>query len=75
MSKHEFKEGQVLGVITDKEGLLDVVKVEHQTVRGGKIEQFRSGNTYYGSKLSLPMNGKGIQYTFPGLKKELSDNL
>jgi hypothetical protein len=73
MSKLEFEEGQILGVVASQEGSVNVVEVRHTDLLVGKREEFRSGNTVYCSKYSLPMHGEGIQYTFPGLKKELSD--
>jgi len=72
MGKLEFKEGQLLGVVADEEGSLKVVEVHHADINVGQQEEFHADDTIYCTKSSLPMRGEAIQYTFPGLKEELS---
>jgi hypothetical protein len=67
MSRHEFENDQVLGVVC-AEGQMELVKVRHEEGR----EEFEMGISTFNSKRSLPLSGEGIQYTIPSLGEELS---
>ena len=68
MSKTEFENGQVLGVIVNEKGEMETVKVRHN----GEGEEFQMGISTFGNRQSLPLSGEAIQYTIPKLKEELS---
>jgi hypothetical protein len=68
MSKAEFKNGQVLGIVVNQGGEMETVKVRH----GGEGEEFQMGISTFADKQSLPLRGEGIQYAIPSLEDELS---